>query len=265
MKIAQYARVWAACARYSVVRAMMFRGDFIMWALVELFWMGVNIALNDVIFRHTEEIAGWTKYQMLLLIGTSMLIQRLLMGFFWSNLFELGRNVRNGNFDFFLAQPGNVLFMVSTRKIDLDSLANVVIAAALVIYAASMAGVAVSAGIIALYLFMILCGLVIHYSLILMVVSSTFWIVKTEGIEGSYFTLTEFSRLPREIFSGFLRLVFVWTLPIVVVSNIPASALLGNGFSGWHLGWLVGVAVVWFAAAATLFHRGLRRYSSASS
>ena len=55
---------------------------------------------------------------MMMLVGTSMLVQRLLMGFFWSSIFELGRNVRTGYFDFFLAQPGNVMFMATTRKLD---------------------------------------------------------------------------------------------------------------------------------------------------
>jgi ABC-2 type transport system permease protein len=265
MNIPQYFRLWLACARYSVVRSMMFRFDFLMWALVELFWMGVNVALVSVIYRHTSEIGGWTKYQMLLLIGTSMMIQRLLMGFFWSNLFEMGRNVRSGNFDFFLAQPGNVLFMVSTRKIDLDSLANVIVAAGLVVYSAQQCHLTPSFSQIVLYLGLLLCGLVIHYSLILMVVSMTFWIVKTEGIEGSYFTLTEFSRLPREVFKGLINVVFVYALPVVVVSNVPATVLLNKGFQPIHVLWVCSVAVVWVAIAIFIFHRGLRRYSSASS
>ena len=37
---------------------------------------------------------------------------------------DVGRNVRTGTFDFFLAQPGNPLFMISTRKIELDALIN---------------------------------------------------------------------------------------------------------------------------------------------
>jgi len=173
-----------------------------MWALVELFWMIVNIALVAVIYQYTEAIAGWSKYQMILLVGTSMLIQRLLMGFFWSNLFEFGRNVRTGNFDFFLAQPGNPLFMVSTRKLDLDGLMNVFVAAAVVAYAAHQLHLHPSIGDLLLYGFMVLCGLAIHYSSLVMVASLTFWIVKTEGIEGSYFTLFEFSRLPRQAFQA---------------------------------------------------------------
>src|SRR5471030_3167001 len=102
-----YLRLWLACARYSIVRTMMFRGDFVIWSLVELFWMSVNVLTISIIYQHTGSVAGWSKYEMMLLVGTSLLIQRLLMGFFWSSVFEMGRNVRSGHFDYFLAQPGN--------------------------------------------------------------------------------------------------------------------------------------------------------------
>ena len=42
-------RVWAASARYSIIRTLMFRGDFLVWSLVELFWMSVNLLLIAVI------------------------------------------------------------------------------------------------------------------------------------------------------------------------------------------------------------------------
>src|SRR5258707_8364805 len=136
MKLAHYARLWLTSARYSIMRTLMFRGDFFIWALVELFWMSVNLLMISVIYDHTKLVAGWSKYEMMLLVGTSMLIQRFLMGFFWSSIFEMGRNVRTGNFDFFLAQPGNVMFMATTRKLDPDGLINSLVAAGVVAYSA---------------------------------------------------------------------------------------------------------------------------------
>ena len=53
-----YLKVWLASARYSVTRTMMFRGDFLVWSLVEFFWMGVNVLMVSVIYRHTDSIAG---------------------------------------------------------------------------------------------------------------------------------------------------------------------------------------------------------------
>lgn len=260
-----YAKIWAASARYSITRTLMFRGDFFVWSLVELFWMSVNILTITVIYEHTQSIAGWTKYQMVLLVGTSMLIQRFLMGFFWSSIFEMGRNIRSGNFDFYLAQPGNVMFMATTRKLDPDSLLNSLVAAAVVIYAARQLGLDPSAGQIALYALMVLCGVVIHYSILVLSISLAFWLTSAQGIEGIYFTLTEFSRLPRAAFTGIAtQMLFVWLLPVVMITNVPAS-LLVQGFDLTLSAWLLGSALVWFAAAVFVFNRGLRRYTSASS
>ena len=33
-----YGKIWLASVRYSIIRTMMFRGDFIVWSLVESFY-----------------------------------------------------------------------------------------------------------------------------------------------------------------------------------------------------------------------------------
>jgi len=262
-----YLRIWLASARYSIVRTLMFRGDFLVWSLVEFMWMSVNLLLVSVIYEHTNSIAGWSKYEMILLVGTSMMIQRLLMGFFWSSIFEMGRNIRSGNFDFFLAQPGNVMFMATTRKLDPDGLLNSFVAIAVVLYASNKLGVQFTVGNVALYLLMIFSGLVIHYSILVLSISLAFWVTSAQGIEGSYFTVTEFSRLPKEAFKGLVtRVLFVWLLPVVVVSNAPARLLLPRyGFDFKWAAALLGFSALWFVIAVVVFHRGLRRYASASS
>jgi len=264
MSPAHYLRIWLACARYSIVRTMMFRFDFIMWSLVELFWTGVNILLVSIVYRHTDSVAGWGKYEMMLLVGTAMILQRLTMGLFWSNLFELGRNIRDGRFDFFLCQPGNIAFMVSTRKIDPDGLLNVLTGAAVVAYSAAQLGLQPGFLDLLLYVALILVSLVIHYSALLLLVSSTFWIIGSQGVEGGYFSLFEFSRLPKEAYRGLTTLVIVYGLPAVVASNVPASVLV-RGLNPYDVLWLGCLAIGWLAAALIVFRKGLRRYSSASS
>lgn len=264
MTLAHYARIWLTSARYSIVRTLMFRGDFLVWSLVELFWMAVNLLMISVIYQHTNSIAGWSQYEMILLVGTSLMIQRFLMGFFWSSIFEMGRNIRSGHFDFFLAQPGNLMFMATTRKLDPDGLINSVVAGGVVAYAAHKLGLHPSLLDLAGYAFLVFCGVIIHYSILVLSISPAFWITSAQGIEGGYFTLTEFSRLPREAFRGVANLVFVWMLPVVVVSNVPASTLI-HGFKATHVLWIALIAAAWLSAAIFVFQRGLRRYSSASS
>jgi ABC-2 type transport system permease protein len=264
MSLAQYFKIWLASARYSIVRTMMFRFDFLMWTLVEFLWMSVNVLLIAVIYRHTDSIAGWSKYEMLLLVGTAMILQRVMMGLFWTNLFEMGRNIRDGHFDFFLCQPGNLIFMVSTRKFDPDGLVNVFVAIAVVVYSANQLGLHPGVLEISLYIALLLIAVVIHYSALLLIVSCTFWIIGSQGIEGSYFNLFEFSRLPREAYRGIVSLVVVYALPAVIASNVPASVLV-HGFHPLDILWLAGLALLWFSAAVFTFNKGLRHYSSASS
>lgn len=264
MGLRHYARLWLASARYAIIRTMMFRFDFFLWSTVEFTWMLVNLLLVQVIYDHTSDIAGWTKYEMLLLVGTSMTIQRLFTGFFWSNLFEVGRNIRSGHFDFFLAQPGNPLFMISTRKLDPDGLINSFVGIAVVIYSANKLGLHPGAFDLAVYCALLACGVILHYSTMVLIIALSFWITSSQGIEGSYFVIYQFSRLPREAFKGFSKVLFVWLLPAVIVSNTPAN-ILRHGVSLPQAAWMVAVTLAWFTVALVVFQGGLRRYSSASS
>ena len=106
--------------------------------------------------------------------------------------------------------------------------------------------------------------MIIHYSMLVLCIAPAFWITSAQGIEGSYFTLSEFSRLPREAFRGVANIAFVWILPVVLVSNAPANTLL-RGFDLKLVAWVLCVTAIWFSLAVLLFHRGLRRYTSASS
>ncbi|HEY1109337.1 MAG TPA: ABC-2 family transporter protein, partial [Opitutaceae bacterium] len=152
-----------------------------------------------------------------------------------------------------------------TRKLDLDSMANSIIATGIVVYAARELGLSPSLGDIALYAALIVCGVVIHYSILVLSVSMVFWLTSAQGVEGTYFATTEFSRIPREAFKGVIsNFLFVWFLPVVVVSFVPAKALLG-GITPLLLLWVVALAIGWFAIAVFVFNRGLRRYASASS
>ncbi len=259
-----YIRIWLASIRYSVVRTMMFRFDFFLWIVVDVLWMAVNLLLIEVMFRHVDAIAGWGKSEMILLVGTAMLIMRLFMTFFMTNLFAVDRNVREGTLDFYLAQPGNPLFMLATRKIELDGLLNSVVALGIVVYAAGQLGLHPGAIDIVVYAFLVFCGLVIHFSTVVALVALAFWITRVQGIEGGYFALFDLSRLPRPALRGAMEVVFVYLFPAVIISNFPSETLI-HGPRVWQIAWLAGIATAWFAAAAAFFHFGLRRYSSASS
>ena len=250
--------------RYSVVRAMMFRFDFLVWLAVDFIWMMVNILLIEVIFGHVDDLAGWGKYEMLVLIGTAMIISRLFGFFFMSNLLDLGSKIRLGEFDFTIIQPGNPLFMVSTRQVDLEGLPNALVGVGVVIYSIGKLGLEPHIGQIILYALMLFLGILVHYGALLIIASASFWIISTEGIENGYFNLFQFSRLPRSAFKGIFNFLLVYIIPVVIISNLPTRALI-DGINWLNLVWLAAATGLWFFIACSLFSYGSRRYTSASS
>ncbi len=264
MNLKQYLKIWVASMRYSIVRTMMFRFDFLVWLAVDFVWMMVNILLIEVIFSHVDNLAGWGKYEMLVLIGTAMIISRIFDFFFMGNLLELGGKIRLGEFDFTIIQPGNPLFMVSTRKVDLEGLPNAFVGLGVVIYSMGKLGLEPHVGQIFLYALMLICGILVHFGVLLTIASASFWIVSTEGTENGYFNLFQFSRLPRSAFKGVFNFLLVYFLPVVIISNLPARTLI-DGINWIHMLWLTTATGLWFFFACSLFSYGSRRYTSASS
>lgn len=256
-------RIWAASVRYSVTRQMMFRGDFLIWLVTDFLWIAVNVLAIEVVYRHTDGIAGWSKHELMLLLGTAILQQRLFMGLFFTGFHEMGRSIRAGTFDFFIAQPGSVLFLVSTRRLELDGITNTLVAGALVLHACNQLGLEPTALQIGLYLACTLCGVGILYGIMSALASITFWAIKAEGAENGFFTLTEFARLPRQAYSG-VAAVIIGGSVIVMSSNLPANLLRGT-LSPAGAGWMLLAAVGSILLGALVFRFGLRRYTSASS
>jgi ABC-2 type transport system permease protein len=156
--------------------------------------------------------------------------------------------------------------MISTRKLEFDSLTNAVLAAFIVLYGVRSSGLHPGVLDVLLYTYLIICGLVIHFSIMAILVSLAFWLVRVQGIEGAYFGLFEVSKLPRPALRGIMEVAFVYALPAVIVTNVPASALLReDGPEPAAVWWVTLAAIGWFWLAVTIFRWGLRRYQSASS
>jgi ABC-2 type transport system permease protein len=117
--LVRYSAIYAALWKTSVTREMSFKGNFVLWILVELLWFGLQLAFVGVIFSQTRTVGTWTVWQVVLLTGTSNFIQEIYQAFFLVNCTNLSELVRTGKMDFLLLLPINTRFIVSTRQVDL--------------------------------------------------------------------------------------------------------------------------------------------------
>ena len=136
MKLKRYLALYAVLWKNSVTREMSFKGNFLLWIVVELLWFGLQLCFVSVLFSQTQTIGTWTQWQMVLLVGASNFIQQLYQAFFLTNCTNLSELVRTGKLDFLLLLPVNTRFIVSLRVVDLGAFVNALFAACVMTFAA---------------------------------------------------------------------------------------------------------------------------------
>ncbi len=262
--LALYSRIWLAQIRYSTVREMMFKSNFILWVIVDLTWFALHLSFIQFLYLQVDTVAGWGKWEMVLLVTTNMVVQQIFQMFLMINLTKLPELVRTGKLDFFLAQPASAQFLISTRNFEPGSVINTLVSLIVCGVAIAHLPERMSLTGLCIYPLLIAFGVLIHYSLLLMLMSLGFWMTRASGFINAYYNVFQIARLPRAAFSGLTQIFFTWAVPLLLIANVPASTLL-YGLNGRDLIQMALTTVLLVAISTFVFQMGLRRYGSASS
>lgn len=261
----RYASVYGAMWKNSVVREMSFKANFLLWIFVEVLWFALQLAFFGVIYSHTDHIADWTKWEVVVLIGTSHLIQQVFQAFFLTNITQLSELIRTGKLDFMLLLPVNTRFIVSLRQIDLGGFVNAALAAVVVGYGLRQLEITPSAGQLAGFASLVVAGVLIHYSLILLLSTMSFWTVRAQGIVWGYYSLFNIARYPDAAFRGFFKVFFTFAVPMILVANVPARLVTSTLDSPERMVLVLVMCVGCFILSEVGWRFALRHYTSASS
>lgn len=263
--LTRYLGIYSALWKNSVAREMSFKSNFVLWIIVELLWFGLQITFFSVVYMHTDTIGTWTKWQVVLLIGTSHFVQQIFQAFFLVNCTGLSELVRTGKLDFLLLLPVNTRFIVSFRQVDLGGFVNACSAIAVMIFAAVKLNLSPTVLQVVGFLLLCLAGILIHYSLMFLLAGISFWTVRAQGVVWGYYNLFNIARMPDEAFHGWYRAVFTYALPMLLVSNVPARLIADKLENPYQMLLLVGMCIICLLLSEWGWRQSVRRYTSASS
>lgn len=266
-----YARVWTAFLRNAWSREISFQGNFLVTIITSLFWFGVQIVLFDLIYRQVPLIKDWNREEYFAFIATGMLINSVVEVFFMPNCAQFSELIRTGNLDFALLKPIDTQFLVSSEKMDLGTLIEVVMAGSLLGYALSERGTPPTWTAAAMYVLLVISAICFFYSLMISLAALSIFFGRNQGLLDFWFYVTIFARYPSSIYSGspageIIRFTFSYVLPILLVITVPARVLLGKLLEPtWVSGLALASGVVSLLVARAVFQWSLRYYRSASS
>ncbi len=259
-----YLRLFGLFVRTCAVKEMEFRGNFWMGSVTNVGWVLTYLVLAQIIYSNTDAVGGWTKGQMVMLLGTYTLSFGLIAVFFHRNLAELPTQVRMGTFDFTLLKPVNSQFFISLRYLSFTELGTTTSAALLVIYGAALDGLRITPVGALKYLVMVFLGVVIFYSIFLMMMTTAFWFVRVDNLWTLAETVTQVARTPMHIYGPAAQRFFTFVLPLIFIAHIPSEALF-RGVDIRVFALAVGVAAVLLVISSRFWNYATRFYSSASS
>ena len=262
----RYFQIWGIMLRNSLIREMSFKANFILWLIVEILWFCGQIAFFGIIFGQVDRIGDWSKWEVVLLLGTHQMIAQLFQALFFVNVSNIPELVRTGKLDSLLVLPIDSQFAVSTKQFGLDSVVNAILGGVVVVVALSNLHIVPRAEMVVLYFVAVCFGTTIHYSIMLSLAAVSFWIVRAQGLVYGYFNFLHIARYPDVIFPRLFRFIFGWIIPVIIVANIPARLLIKPlshpEILMFHL---VFAGAIAFCLSRMFWRFALRHYSSASS
>ena len=266
--VKRYLRLLVALARYSLAREMAFRGNFIARISVEVIWLGILLLFYRVVFQQTRLVAEWSEFEYLFFVGCFYALAGVIETLFLDNCNVFAELIRSGDLDFYLLRPIDEQFLITCRNIDWATVPNIFLGSGLMIVSLVLLDKPLEIGGILAFLLTFACGVALAYSFLVLLMSTSVWLVRNQSLYELWWLFTSLMRYPREIWRGSwalpLGFFFTFVVPAMIVVSVPSEAMvkvLEPRLVAFTM--VVTVFLVW--ASRRFFRYALRRYRSASS
>ena len=261
--VTRYWRIYRTFFVSSFARELEFRANFVAKILQNALWIFFFLAILYVAYQNTNQIAGWTQGDALILAATVFLMNAFANAFFFS-LSEIPQQVRMGTLDFVVTKPIDSQFWVSTRRFNFDQIGTLVAGVVMVAVGIGSAHLSPSPVQWLGYLVLVASALALFYAFNLALMTTGIWLVRVDNLWVLSESIVQVARYPLDIYNSGLQRLLTFAVPLGLLSTIPARQLV-RGFDPA----MVALGVAWAGVSlvlARLFWRfALRHYSSASS
>ncbi|MDX2973521.1 ABC transporter permease [Kribbella solani] len=260
----RHLRLWRRFFAQAVVRETHYRAHFLTTLLVGLVQLGLGIVPTLLLFGFTQEVHGWSRAEVIALVGVFQIVTGLMATFVAPNLNRMTTYLTEGELDVVLLRPVSSQFYLTLRWINVAELTNV--ASGIAVLAIGLVQSRLTPGPVQVVQAVVLaaCGLVLLTAVWSAMSFLAFWLQSVNPIGFVFLSLVEAGRYPLVFFPVAVRTFLTFAFPVAFATTFPVRALAGD--LGW---WTVGVGVALTLVALTLvrllWRRGLLTYSSASS
>jgi ABC-2 type transport system permease protein len=257
-------RLFGVQLRASVVTSMQYRLDFLLEGLMSLYWLGWNVIPLLILYDQRTTVAGWDFPSALVVIAWFTALRGLLEGAINPSLVDVVEKIRTGEFDYILLKPADAQFLVSTAKFSPWKVVDMLGGVGLVVVAFAMRGTVPHPADIALAMVMLVAAAMVLYSLWILIIAASFWVIRLDNLTYMFSALFDAARWPVQVFRGFWRVLFTLFIPLAIMTTYPAMAILGE-LDARTAVLSIGGALAFATMSRLLWRSAIGAYTSASS
>jgi ABC-2 type transport system permease protein len=250
--------------RVGAMNELQYRINFFMQLLQSFIALGTGLVGLGLVFSHTTELAGWSRPELLAVMGVHILMGGLIRTVIQPNMERLMGDVQEGTLDFALTKPEDSQVIVSVREIRIWQTIDIVLGLIVLLVAVFQLRSGIGLGQALGFAAALLLGGLMIYSFWLMLTAGAFWIVRVDQIVELFQGIYAAGRWPVGVYPGWLRTGLTFLVPIAFAVTVPAEALTGR-LTLATLGLAGALAIALLVLSRWIWKTGLRRYSGASA
>jgi ABC-2 type transport system permease protein len=265
MNLIKYLKIYRHLWKFELIRAMNYRISFFIELVVELGYTAGMILFFQIVYSNVPTIAGWSYAEMIFLIGVSIVTSEIMVGlvYVW-NLRVLPEKIKDGDVDVILVKPLHSLFQLSLGQPYFASIITMLPGIFLIGYALKLLPLDITAVDLLGGLIIIVCGVLISYSLMVLISSLSFVFTNAEKLPDVALDGLWFGSNPHQVYMGSLRLFFTILFPVVFRASVPVAAWI-RGLQWEYMFLSAFLALLFFYGMTQVWDLLIRNYSSASS
>lgn len=250
--------------RLGLLNELQYRVNFFIQLLESAIGLGVGLFGLSLVFGHTTNLAGWTRPELLVVMGVHILMGGYIRAFIQPNMQQLMVDIQEGTLDFTLTKPEDSQTLISVRSIRLWQMVDMLVGGGVLTVAVAQMGTGIGFGPTVRFVVALLFGAIMLYSFWLILTSIAFWVIRVDEMTNLFEGIYAAGRWPVGLYPGWLRASLTFLVPVAFAVTVPAEALTGR-LTDQTLLLAALLAAALLAVARFVWRRGLRAYSGASA
>ncbi|TMC16313.1 MAG: ABC transporter permease [Chloroflexi bacterium] len=250
--------------RVGAMNELQYRVNFFIQLIQSLIELGIGLIGLALVFGHTTTLAGWTRPELLAVMGVYTLMGGLINATIQPNMLQLLNDVQQGTLDYILTKPADSQLQISIRQVHIWSMTDLLLGLSVLIYAVIQIQARIGFLQALVFVALLFMGVLMIYCFWLILTTGAFWLIRMENILELFQGVYQAGRWPTTVYPNWLQVGLTFLVPVAFAVTVPAEAITGR-LTVTTLLEALAFTIILLLFSRWFWKRGLRHYSGASA